>query len=56
MKTKIMGKMRKSLLGLSVSGVNMLALLIVVLNVNATCTWYMNQPEVPESLKRYIKD
>lgn len=56
MKNKIWEKMKKSMVTISLSGINMLALLVVVSNVNVTCGWYMHQPELPESLNKYIKD
>lgn len=35
---------------------NMMALMLVVENVNACCLWYVHQPEVPESAKKFIKE
>lgn len=34
---------------------NMLALMVVVQNVNATCLWLDHQPEVPDEAKRFKK-
>lgn len=36
--------------------VNMMAIMLVVENVNVACAWFMHQPEAPESAKRFIKD
>jgi len=35
---------------------NMMALMLVVENVNACCFWFSYQPEVPESAKKFIKE
>lgn len=35
---------------------NVLALIVVVYNVNAACMWLAYQPEVPESAKKLIKE
>lgn len=36
--------------------VNMMALMLVVENVNTCCLWFVHQPEVPEAAKRFIKE
>lgn len=36
--------------------INMMAIMLVVENVNVACAWFMHQPEMPESAKRFIKD
>lgn len=38
-----------------VAVLNMMALMLVIENVNACCFWYAYQPEVPESAKKFIK-
>lgn len=52
----VMKKVLNKIIKLSpVALVNMMAIMLVVENVNVACAWFMHQPEVPESAKKFIK-
>lgn len=38
-----------------VSFVNVLALLMVINNVNSTCAWVMHQPKLPKEAEKFKK-